>query len=137
MAVDPASSSTANVRARVEAGENVPAGKKSVWSTIFNLAMFVIGAIALAWMLRSTSWPELWSVIRGVGGWAALILALDLVSLTLDAAAWHAFMRPEARMVPFWRVLGAWSSGRAINVLTPGGALGEATKVTMLMNHVP
>lgn len=137
MAVNPASSSTDNVRARVEAGEDVPAEKRSVWSTIFNLVMFVIGAIALAWMLRSTSWPELWSVIRGVGAWAAVIFALDLTSLVLDAAAWHAFMRPESRMVPFWRVLGAWSSGRAINVLTPGGALGEATKVTMLMSHVP
>src|SRR5690606_8592055 len=37
----------------------------------------------------------------------------------------------------YWRVLGAWASGRAINVLTPTGALGEPTKVTMLLNHAP
>jgi uncharacterized membrane protein YbhN (UPF0104 family) len=66
-----------------------------------------------------------------------VIITLDLTSLVLDAKAWHAFMRPEARMVPFWRVLGAWSSGRAINVLTPGGGLGEAVKVTMLDGHAP
>jgi hypothetical protein len=40
-------------------------------------------------------------------------------------------------MVSYPRVLGAWSSGRAINVLTPFGALGEATKVTMLLDRVP
>lgn len=138
MAVDPASSSTDTVRAKVEAGEDVPAEKKSVWSTVFNLVMFIVGGLALAWMLRTTSWSELWSVISGIGIWTAIIvLVLELIALILDAAAWHAFMRPEARMVPFWRVLGAWASGRAINVLTPGGALGEATKVTMLMNHAP
>jgi uncharacterized protein (TIRG00374 family) len=57
--------------------------------------------------------------------------------LCCDAAALHAFMRPEARMVSYARVLGAQASGRAINVLTPFGALGEATKVTMLSEYVP
>ncbi len=128
---------TETVREKVREGEGVPQEKKSVASAIFNVVMFLVGGIALAWMLRMTSWPELRSVIAGVGAWAALILGLDLIALVLDALAWHAFMRPEARMVPFWRVLGAWASGRAINVLTPSGALGEATKVTMLLNHAP
>jgi uncharacterized protein (TIRG00374 family) len=128
---------TDKVRTRVLDTEDVPEQKKSVWSSVFNLVMFVVGGLALAWMLRTTSWPALRAVIVGVGAWSGVILALDLISLVLDALAWHAFMRPEARMVPFWRVLGAWSSGRAINVLTPSGALGEATKVTMLLNHAP
>ena len=34
-------------------------------------------------------------------------------------------------------MLAAQASGRAINVLTPGGALGEATKVAMLVGHAP
>src|SRR5665647_1861589 len=138
MAIDPGSvSATETIRARVRDTEEVPEGKKSVASSIFNLVMFLVGGVALAWMLRTTSWPELRGVIVGVGGWAAVILALDLTSLVLDAAAWHAFMRPEARMVKYWRVLFAWSAGRAINVLTPSGALGEATKVTLLMSHAP
>lgn len=128
---------TETVREKVRVVEGAPEDKKSVASAIFNVVMFLVGGIALAWMLRTTSWPELRSVIAGVGAWAALILGLDLIALVLDALAWHAFMRPEARMVPFWRVLGAWASGRAINVLTPSGALGEATKVTMLLNHAP
>lgn len=40
-------------------------------------------------------------------------------------------------MVSYWRVLAAQASGRAINVLTPSGALGEATKVSMLVGHAP
>ena len=110
---------------------------RSRWGTAFNLVMFVIGGAALAWMLRTTSLDELWRVVVGIGGWAGVVIVLDLTALCLDAAAWHAFMRPEARMVPYWRVLGAWASGRAINILTPTGALGEPTKVTMLLGHAP
>jgi len=128
---------TDEVRTRAPGDAEPPEEKKSVWSSIFNLVMFLVGGAALAWMLRTTSWPELEAVVVDVGAWAWVILGLELISLVLDAAAWHAFMRPEARMVPFWRVLGAWTSGRALNVLTPGGALGEATKVTMLINHAP
>ncbi|CAN5764854.1 hypothetical protein BH11MYX3_BH11MYX3_43780 [soil metagenome] len=113
-------------------------GKKSLaWSAIFNILMLVVGGVALWWLLRTTSWDELRNVLTGVGAWAAVILAIELASLCCDAAALHAFMRPEARMVSYARVLGAQASGRAINVLTPFGALGEATKVTMLSDHVP
>lgn len=104
---------------------------------IFNLVVFIGGGIALWWMLRNQSWDELGGHLASVGGWFALILAIELTALTCDAAALHAFMRPEARMIPYWRVLGAQSSGRAINVLTPGGALGEATKLAMLVSHAP
>lgn len=113
------------------------ASKKSIWSTVFNLAMFVLGASALAYMLRTTEWNDLSDTLLRVGNWAPIIITLDLVALCCDAAAWRAFMRPEARMVSYPRVLGAWASGRAINVLTPFGALGEPTKVTMLLERMP
>lgn len=113
------------------------APERRPWSTIFNLVVFGVAGVALVWMLRATSWAELRVVLGELTSWAALIVALDLLSMCLDAAAWHALMRPEARMVPYWRVLGAWASGRAINVLTPLGALGEATKVTLLLDHAP
>ena len=104
---------------------------------IFNLVVFLAGGFALWWMLRGQSWDELRGHLASVGGWFALILAIDLGGLLCDAAALHTFMRPEARMIPYWRVLGAQSSGRAINVLTPGGALGEAAKLAMLVSHAP
>lgn len=126
---------------RLNIGEDAtavePGEDKSRAGTIFNLLMFIIGGVALVWMLRTTSWDELRAVMVGIGNWAVVILVLDVGAMCLDAAAWHAFMRPEARMVSYWRVLGAWASGRAINVLTPTGALGEPTKLTMLLNHAP
>ena len=119
------------------AAETPTEEKKGFWGSVFNLVMFVVGSVALYFMLRTTSWAEMRDVLYRIGWIGGIVLALDLIALCLDAAAWHAFMRPEARMVKYWRVLGAWASGRAINVLTPFGALGEATKVTMLLNHAP
>jgi uncharacterized membrane protein YbhN (UPF0104 family) len=76
-------------------------------------------------------------VLAGVGWWFAIIVACDLAALACEAAAIRELMRPEARMAKYWRVLAAQMSGRAINILTPGGALGEATKVTMLVSAAP
>jgi hypothetical protein len=114
-----------------------PEGERSRAATIFNIVMLLVGGVALYLMLREHGWSEFQVMIANVGWWFAVVLGLELVSLCMDAAAVHAFMRPEARMISYWWVLGAQSSGRAINVLTPGGALGEATKLIMLSAHAP
>ncbi|MBA2544321.1 MAG: flippase-like domain-containing protein [Deltaproteobacteria bacterium] len=106
-------------------------------SHVFNVVVMILGAIGLVWMLNSLGWTYLTDAIANVGWWFPVILALDVAALCCDAAALQAFMRPEARMVSYFRVLGAQASGRAINVLTPTGALGEPTKLAMLMTHAP
>jgi hypothetical protein len=106
-------------------------------SHIFNIGVLVVGAGALAWMLDRLGWDNVKRVMSGVGVWFAVIVALDLAAIACEAGAIREFMRPEARMVKYWRVLAAQLSGRAINILTPGGALGEATKVTLLVAHAP
>jgi hypothetical protein len=104
---------------------------------LFNIAVLAIGGSVLAWMLHRLGWQNVRHVLAGVGGWFFVIVAFDLGALACDAGAIHQFMRPEARMVAYWRVVCAQASGRAVNVLVPGGAVGEATKVSMLVAHVP
>ncbi len=106
-------------------------------SHVFNVVMLVFGAAMLAWVLRGLEWGDLSMAISGVGRRFAIILGLDLAAVLLDARALHAFMRPEARMISYWRVVAAQISGRAVNVVTPLSALGEATKLTMLVSHAP
>jgi uncharacterized membrane protein YbhN (UPF0104 family) len=106
-------------------------------SHVFNVVMLVFGAAMLTWFLRGVAWGDLSSAIAGVGRRFAIIVALDLAAVLLDARALHAFMRPEARMISYWRVVAAQLSGRAVNVVTPLSALGEATKLTMLVTHAP
>ncbi len=110
---------------------------RHVWSHVFNLIMLGGGAVALAVMMHALGWANTRTVFENVGDWYLLILALDLAGMALDAGAIHSFMRPEARMVSYWRVFAAQASGRAINIFVPGGVVGEATKVTMLMSHAP
>jgi hypothetical protein len=120
-----------------EQDQNSTESTGSPAARLFNLIVFFAGGLALWWMLRNQSWADLRGQLADIGWWFAVILAIELGALLCDAAALHAFMRPEARMIPYWRVLGAQVSGRAINVLTPGGALGEATKLAMLVSHAP
>ena len=112
-------------------------GDRHLVSHVFNIVVFVVGGVALVFLMRSLGLTNAERVLRGVGSWLGVIVALDVTAMACDSGAIHAFMRPEARMVSYWRVLAAQASGRAINVLTPGGALGEATKVAMLVGHAP
>lgn len=106
-------------------------------SRVFNLVVMLIGGAVLAWMIRELGWSKLVEVTRGIGAAFALILGLDLVALLIDARALHVFLGPAAKRVSYWRVLAAQASGRAINVVTPLGALGEPTKLSMLVAYAP
>ena len=114
-----------------------PQAERHLVSHLFNIAMMVFGAAALSWMMHKLGWSRFREVVDNVGWYFAAILALDVTAVLLDARALHTFMRPEARMVSYWRVVAAQISGRAVNVVTPFGALGEATKLTMLVSHAP
>lgn len=99
--------------------------------------MMVFGTGAVAWVMHELGWAEFREVVSGVGSRFAIILALDATAILLDARALHTFLGPEGRMIAYWRVVAAQCSGRAVNVVTPFAALGEATKLTMLVIHAP
>jgi uncharacterized protein (TIRG00374 family) len=120
-----------------EAAASKAKPERHLASHVFNIVVMSVGVLALAFMLHKLGLSTVRRVLRDVGAWFAVIVALDLAAISCEAAALHQFMRPEARMIKYWRVLAAQISGRAINILTPGGALGEATKVTMLVAHAP
>lgn len=113
------------------------ATERHLASHVFNIVVFVVGGVALVMLMRRLGLDNARRLLAGIGPWLGVIIGFDLCAMACDAAAIHAFMRPEARMVSYIRVLAAQASGRAINVLTPGGALGEATKVAMLVGHAP
>ena len=107
------------------------------WSHLFNILVLVGGAVALGVMMNRLGWSNAKSALFGVGGWFGVIVALDLVGMALDAGAIHSFMRPQADLISYWQVFAAQASGRAINIFVPGGVVGEATKISMLVSHAP
>jgi uncharacterized membrane protein YbhN (UPF0104 family) len=106
-------------------------------SHAFNLLVLVGGAVGLVVMMRKLGWANAREVYEDVRGWFFVILGLDLAGMAIDAMAIHTFMRPEARMISYWRVFAAQASGRAINIFVPGAVVGEATKISMLVTHAP
>lgn len=111
------------------------APNRHFWSHLFNVLVLIGGGIALAVMMHELGWNNAKEVFEDVGGWFFLILALDLVGMGLDAAAIRAFMQPAKPS--YWKVFAAQASGRAINIFVPGGVVGEATKITMLVSQAP
>jgi uncharacterized membrane protein YbhN (UPF0104 family) len=117
--------------------EDEPPPNRHVWSHIFNVLVLVGGSIGLAVMMHELGWAGVRDVFQRVGWWAAVIVGLDLLDLVLDAGAIAAFLLPASHQISFWRVFAAQASGRAINIFVPGGVVGEATKVTMLVSCAP
>lgn len=96
----------------------------------------VIGLIAFGILLERMGLAGLERVIGGIGGWFVVIAAIDLASVMCDGAAVHGFARMHVP-VSYWVVFSAQASGLAINRLTPGNAMGEPIKVTMLAERIP
>ena len=111
--------------------------ERHLYSHIFNIVVFAVGGAAFVLLMRNLGLDNARRVFADAGAWLAVVVGLDLATMACDAAAIHAFMRPEARMVSYLRVLAAQASGRAINIFVPGGVVGETTKVTMLVSHAP
>lgn len=105
------------------------------WTRWFNLASMLVGLVALVITVWSVGPGTLLGQLRAIGGWFAVILALEAVATLCDAAILHGFLGRGGRRPSYPRVLEAQIAGRAINVVTPGGNLGEATKATLLMRH--
>ena len=72
----------------------------------FNLIMMAVGGVGLVLLLRSAG-SGLWDQLTGAAGSFPAVLALAAAGGLCDAAALHAFMRPEARTVSYARSNGA------------------------------
>jgi uncharacterized membrane protein YbhN (UPF0104 family) len=104
---------------------------------IFNLVCLVGGVVLLVLAVHSIGLARLGELAVRVGPWSAAILAVNVAYSMCDAASQHFFMRPEQRALSYWRMLVVHVSAQAVNLLTPGQKVGEATKVTLLLGHAP
>ena len=103
---------------------------------VFHGVAFVVGLVALTFVIDQLGWGSITRAVVGTGSWFAVIAAIDLLSVLCDARGVYCILRPLAP-IPYLRVFAAQASGVAINRLTPGNSIGEPLKVTMLMAHVP
>lgn len=111
--------------------------KRSWVIRAINLIFLAVGIVALVWMIRKVGFDDLERMVGSIGYWAIPIMCTSVAAVFLNSAAIHVFMRPERRMVSYWRVLAAQLAGQSVNSVTPTGTLGEVVKATLLLGHAP
>jgi hypothetical protein len=95
-----------------------------------------IGLIALALTIRNIGIVAIGTYFKRIGwGWVAVVI-LEVAITTMDATAIRAFLSPDHDKVRLRSALLSQLAGRAVNVVTPSGNLGEAVKVSVLVEHV-
>jgi uncharacterized membrane protein YbhN (UPF0104 family) len=114
------------------AAESPPIAPSSATRS-FTIVAAIIAAIALVITLSRVGLATVADELRAIGGWFAVLVALEAVSALCDALTIHGFLGPGPARSSFARVLHAQVSGRAINLVTPLASLGEATKAALLM----
>jgi len=103
------------------------------WVTRISLGL---GIIALVLTIRDTGLVAIGTYFKRIGwGWFAVVI-LEIAITTMDATAIRAFLSPEQGKVRLRSALLSQLAGRAVNAVTPSGNLGEAVKVSVLVDHV-
>lgn len=96
----------------------------------------VLAVIALVFTIRDVGLTTIATYFRRIGWWWFAVAGLEVVITSLDAVAIRAFLSPEQYKVRLRSAVLSQLAGRAVNAVTPSGNLGEAVKVSVLLDHV-
>lgn len=109
---------------------------RPTWARWVTRISLVIGIVALVLTIRDTGLVQIGTYFKRIGwGWVAVVI-LEVAITTLDASAIRAFLSPDHDKVGLGSALLSQLAGRAVNAVTPSGNLGEAVKVSVLVEHV-
>src|SRR4051812_3276983 len=103
------------------------------WVTRISLGLAVPALVLTIW---DTGLRTIAKYFRGIGWWWIAVVILEIAITSLDAVAIRAFLSPEQGKVRLQSAVLSQLAGRAVNAVTPTGNLGEAVKVSVLVDHV-
>lgn len=109
---------------------------RPTWARWVTRISLVLGIVALVLTIRDTGLVQIGTYFKRIGwGWVAVVI-LEIAITALDASAIRAFLSPDHDKVGLGSALLSQLAGRAVNAVTPSGNLGEAVKVSVLVEHV-
>ena len=109
---------------------------RPTWARWVTRISLVLGIVALVLTIRDTGLVQIGIYFKRIGwGWVAVVI-LEIAITALDASAIRAFLSPDHDKVGLGSALLSQLAGRAVNAVTPSGNLGEAVKVSVLVEHV-
>ncbi len=109
---------------------------RPTWATWVTRISLGLGVVALVLTIRDIGLVAIGTYFKRIGwGWFAVVV-MEIAITTMDAIAIRAFLSPEQDKVRLRSALLSQLAGRAVNAVTPSGNLGEAVKVSVLVDHV-
>lgn len=98
--------------------------------------LLVLSLAALVYTVYDIGLVTLGERFAQIGWWWFAVAGLEMTITFLDALAMRAFLSPEQDKLRWRDALLAQLAGRAVNAVTPSGNIGEAVKVSVLVEHV-
>jgi hypothetical protein len=109
---------------------------RPTWARWVTRISLVFALVALIFTIYDIGPRTIATYFRRIGLWWIAVAILEVAITTLDAIAIRAFLSPEQGKVKLRHTVLSQLAGRAVNAVTPSGNLGEAVKVSVLVEHV-
>jgi hypothetical protein len=109
---------------------------RPTWARWVTRISLILAVIALVLTIRDIGLRTIATYFRRIGWWWIAVVILEIAITSLDAVAIRAFLSPEQGKVKLRSAVLSQLAGRAVNAVTPSGNLGEAVKVSVLVDHV-
>jgi len=109
---------------------------RPTWARWVTRISLILAVVALVFTIRDIGLRTIATYFRRIGWWWIAVVILEAVITSLDAVAIRAFLSPEQGKVRLRSAVLSQLAGRAVNAVTPSGNLGEAVKVSVLVDHV-
>src|SRR5678815_631350 len=109
---------------------------RPTWARWVTRISLILALIALVLTIRDIGPDRIAAYFRRIGWWWIAVAILEVAITTLDAIAIRSFLSPEQGKVKLRSAVLSQLAGRAVNAVTPSGNLGEAVKVSVLVEHV-
>src|SRR5215470_19795285 len=109
---------------------------RPTWARWVTRISLILALVALVFTTRDIGLRTLATYFRRIGWWWIAVAIFEVAITSLDAIAIRAFLSPESDKVRLRSALLSQLAGRAVNAVTPSGNLGEAVKVSVLVEHV-
>ncbi|HEX4423228.1 MAG TPA: lysylphosphatidylglycerol synthase transmembrane domain-containing protein [Kofleriaceae bacterium] len=109
---------------------------RPTWARWVTRISLILAVIALVLTIRDIGPRTIATYFRRIGWWWIAVVIFEVVITSLDAIAIRAFLSPEQAKVKLRSAVLSQLAGRAVNAVTPSGNLGEAVKVSVLVDYV-
>jgi lysylphosphatidylglycerol synthase-like protein len=109
---------------------------RPTWARWVTRISLILAVVALVFTIRDIGLRTIATYFRRIGWWWIAVVILEIAITSLDAVAIRSFLSPEQGKVRLRSAVLSQLAGRAVNAVTPSGNLGEAVKVSVLVDHV-